>query len=74
MINIQDVADVADMIIAGYAFTRDGEWIRVLNLLKPSSAAVLSEEGELISTNMDDIEIAVVLDYYHRNKKYMEAA
>ena len=32
MSNIQTVADNADMIINGYAFTKDDENIRVLNL------------------------------------------
>ena len=31
-LDIKDIADKADMIINGYAFTRDGEYIRILNL------------------------------------------
>ena len=30
--NVKDVADKADMIINGYAFTKNGEYIRILNL------------------------------------------
>lgn len=31
-LNIKEIADRADMIINGYAFTKAGEYVRVLNL------------------------------------------
>lgn len=31
-LNVKEIADKADMIINGYAFTREGEYVRVLNL------------------------------------------
>ena len=31
-------------------------------------------DGVVLETSMDDIEIDIVLDYYHRNKKYLEVA
>ena len=40
-LDIKDIADTADMIINGYAFTRDGEYIRILNLEHLNPAAVL---------------------------------
>ena len=43
MCNIKEVADAAEMIVNGYAFTRDGENIRVLNLNNPEKAAYLRE-------------------------------
>ena len=42
MCNIKEVADAAEMIINGYAFTKDGENVRVLNLNNPYKAAYLS--------------------------------
>ncbi len=66
------VADVADVIINGYAFTKDGSRIRVLNLNKASRATIISNTGEVLETSMDDIELAIVLDYYRRSSKYME--
>ena len=70
---IKDIADNADMIIGGYAFTlcKDG-FIHVLNINSPCDAMVISKQGELLETNMDDIEQAVVLDYYHRNAQFLE--
>lgn len=72
MTDIIKVADNADMIVSGYAFTRSECGIRVLNLNNPNSAAILSEEGELLATNMSDIETVIMLDHFKRNREYME--
>lgn len=61
------VANDADIIVNGYAFTRDGERFRVLNLNNPDRAAVVSVAGEVLETDMDDIELRIVLDYLARN-------
>ena len=73
MTDIKQVADAADMIVNGYAFTRCTEGYRVLNLNRPDRATVFSKEGDALETSMDDIEIQIVFDYYNKNKKYMEA-
>ena len=70
-LNIREIADNANMIINGYAFTRDGEYIRVLNLNCLNHAAVISKD-KIIETNMDDIEKQIVEDYYQTNKQFME--
>ena len=70
-LDIKDIADKADMIINGYAFTRDGEYIRILNLEHVNHAAVIFN-NRIIETNMDDIEARIVLDYYSNNKQFME--
>ena len=61
MPDILHVADTADMIVNGYAFTKANGQVRVLNL-----------NGELLETTMDDIELSIVQDYYARNKSYLE--
>ena len=71
MSNIQAVADNADMIINGYAFTKDDENIRVLNLNNKKSL-YLSKNGKVINTSMDDIEISIVKHYYNKNLSLME--
>ena len=58
--------------INGYAFTKSGDYIRVLNLNRPNKALVFDYNQEVIETSMDDIEIQIVFDYYNKNKKYME--
>ena len=70
-LNVKNVADKADMIINGYAFTKDKEYVRVLNLNYINHAAVIYND-KIVETNMDDIENQIVLDYYENNKQFME--
>ena len=49
MRNIREIADAADVIVNGYAYTKDGENIRVLNLNNPEKAAYLNRAGEVLS-------------------------
>lgn len=72
-LNVQEIADKADMIINGYAFTKSGDYIRVLNLNHLNHAAVILN-NDVVETNMDDIETQIVLDYYKENKQFMEDA
>ena len=72
MCNILEVADAAQVIVNGYAFTNAGPNVKVLNLNKPEKAAYLSKAGEVLETSMDDVELDIILDYYKKNKKYME--
>jgi len=69
---VREIADKADMIIRGYAFTRDGDLIRVFNLNDRESSMVITPEGVMVETNMDEIEQALVLDIWSKNSKYME--
>ena len=71
MSNIQSIADNADMIINGYAFTKDNENIRVLNL-NNKRALYFSKNGKVLNTSMDDIEISIVKHYYTKNSNLME--
>lgn len=65
----------ANMIVCGYAFTKkaDGN-IQVVQLSQPYHALVLSAEGEVLETSMDDVELDIVMGYWHKNHKYMEEA
>ena len=72
MIDISEVADNADIIVNGYAFTADGQNVRVLNLYSPASAAVIDGKSEVIETTMNDVELDIVMDIFSRNKRYME--
>lgn len=46
MLDIEAIADQADAIINGYAFTQDDERTRVFNLNRPTSAAVLGPSSQ----------------------------
>ena len=72
MPDIKTIADKADIIINGYAFTCEDELIRVLNLNCPDKAVVFSKNGEVMETTMDDIELSIASSYLQQIKKYME--
>lgn len=65
------IADAADMIVNNYAFTKDGDNIRILNL-RTETAALLLPDGRVSETSMEDIELDVVLAYFEKNKKHLE--
>ena len=72
MPDIKTIADKADVIINGYAFTRNEDRIQVLNLNSPDKAAVFSADGQVLETTMDDIELSIASRYLQQNLKYME--
>ncbi len=68
---VKEVADNADLIVNGYAYTRCADNIRILNL-RTGKAAVLNDSREVIETSMDDIDIALALRYLSANEQFME--
>lgn len=72
MLDIKNIADNADVIVNGYAFTRKDDGIHVLNLNSPGRAVVFNEQGNVLETSMDDIEISIASGYLQQNLKYME--
>ena len=72
MNDIQTIADNADLIVNGYAFTKCDIGYRVLNINNPQKASVVSPDGNTLETTMDDIEAGIVVDYYLKNKQHME--
>lgn len=63
MPDVKSIADKADIIINGYAFTRKDESIQVLNLNSPNKAVVFSTDGEVLETTMDDIDLSIASRY-----------
>ena len=72
MKSIKEIADRADMIVNGYAFTRENNVIKVLNINNVEKALVMTEAGKVLETTMDDIEIQIVVDYWESDREYME--
>lgn len=66
------VADAADMIVKGYAFTRKGDTISVLNLNRPMCAMVIDNTGKMLESSMDPIEQAIVLKIWEADSEFME--
>ena len=48
MDKIKEIADKADMIVNGYAFTRENDQIRILNLNNLDKALVISADGKVL--------------------------
>jgi len=71
---IQEIADNADMIVRGYAFTKKDRNIAVLNLYHPESAMYISPEGKMLESIMDEIEQTIVLKIWESDSQFMEAA
>ncbi len=73
MPDLKQISDDADMIVCGFVYKKTDEGIRVFDLNNGKGAAVISSDGTLIETNMDDIEFSIAQKYYISNAKYMEA-
>lgn len=68
------IADGANMIVRGYAFTRKGDFISVLNLNRPTSAVVIDNNGKIVESCMDPIEQAIVQRIWKNDSEFMEVA
>ena len=69
---IKQIADNSNMIVRGYAFTKEGELVRVFNLNDGISAMVITLDGTMVETNMDEIEQVIVKNIWKQDAKYME--
>ena len=70
---IQKIVEEAKMIVNGYAFIKkENGMISILNLEHPDCAIVITSEGDLVETNMDEIEQHIVQNIYSRNMQFME--
>ena len=67
---IKEIADRADMIVNGFAFTKDGEYIRVVNLDNRRHTATILDD-EIIETDMDPIEAQITVAYYKNTKSFI---
>ena len=70
-IDIETIAQDAEMIVNGYAFTPCELGVRVLSLRQPTQAAVLNDAGDMLETSMDDVELDIVRDLFLKNKQFL---
>ena len=54
MPDIKKISDDADMIVCGFAYKKQADGIHIFDLNNGSGAAVITSDGSLIETNMDD--------------------
>ena len=70
---LQRISDSANMIVAGFSYTKmDNNRVRVLNLEAPEQACVLQTDGTMLETSMDDVTLALAQGYYLKNREFME--
>lgn len=69
--SVQEIADQADMIVAGYAFKVLKDYIEITDLNNLSKTAVIQND-ELVESVMSDEEDAIVMKYYNRNKDLLK--
>ena len=67
---MKEIADAADMVVNGYAYTRVDDNIRVLNL-RTGKAALVTSGHEVSETNMDDMDLGVAMRYLVENEQFM---
>ncbi|MCM1318452.1 MAG: toxin-antitoxin system, toxin component [Bacteroides sp.] len=65
------IVEKASFIVGGYAFSNMGnDTVSIIDLNQPHHAAIINMDGDIIETNMDDIEIEIVVNkYWATNKK-----
>ncbi len=70
---IEKICNGSDMIVCGYAFSRtDNSNVRVFDLNEPHHASVMTTDGDVLETTMNDVEISIVKEYWKKNYKFME--
>ena len=67
---LKEIADNADMIVNGYAFTRDGDNIRIFNL-DTCKAALMTAGRKIIESSMDDIGLSIAMGYIEKNGHFI---
>ena len=73
MFDPKKIADEADVIIDGFAFIKkNGGRITMINLNREGHAALVLPTGEVMESSMDNIELAIAMEYLNRAKDYME--
>ena len=68
-----EIAESADLVLNGYAVTRDGDNFRVVNL-RSGKAAYIMNDGTLSETNMDNVESDIACRIVLDNRRYITAA
>lgn len=68
---VQEIADQADMIVAGYAYKVQNNYIEITDLSNITKTAVIQND-ELVESVMSDEEDNIVMKYYNRNKDLLK--
>jgi len=64
------IAAEAELIVGGYAMMKHELGIRIVNL-HSGNALILSPDCQILETSMDDLEVAVAVDYLKTNRSFL---
>lgn len=67
----QEIADGADIIVSGIAFTKKDEYIYAVNLHNTQYRAKFSMNKKLISSNMSDESIRNIINILTNNMEFL---
>lgn len=64
------IADSAELIVGGYAMEKHDLGIRIVNL-HSGNVLIISTDYKVLETSMEDLEIALAIDYLKTNRRFM---
>ena len=64
------IADSAELIVGGYAMDMHDLGIRIVNL-HSGNVLIISTDYKVLETSMEDLKIAVAIDYLKTNRRFM---
>ena len=70
-VQAKEIADAANVIVNGYAMSRDGSNIRIVNL-NSGHVTICSEDEKILETSMDDIEATIALARFRANRQFID--
>ena len=69
----EQIAVRADMIVAGYAYLLNEDYVEVIDLNNMDKRAIIQND-QVVESLMSDEEDDIALSYYVRNKEILEEA
>lgn len=70
--DLEKIANDADVIIDGFAVEKLDEGFRVFDLNNGTGIAIFLNDGTLIETNMDEIELVIAKQRLNQSIKYID--
>ena len=69
-----EIAGKADMIVGGYAFLGDGDFIKIVNLNKSDPhVCIIDKSGRVIESSMDPLEQVIAVKIWNSDSEFMGA-
>ena len=69
--DVKKILDDAIIVVNGFAFSKCDLGYSVFNS-RTKHTALLSKDGEVLATSMDDIELQIAKKYFESDKEFLE--